>query len=385
MSTTHNQVILDAIREGRRRALACSECDAEKEHVDESDDEGDGELVEVPFASEDNDGSPGTGKNGDALGRRRTPAIAIEDDTGRAATEACRILRVGEDPDTAIVAHINAMLDDYSNDVSTCESIDEYTMDEGRVLVRLLYSLCSPNSSPAKAFVQHGFSASLPWHVRSECLRCLWSDITPTGVLQHTINRGDWGVLLKLVEGIEEGATLPPAQVRSAALKVISTHRHVRALPRLTKLCSRYHDNFIAAFDSKTPLPGWFDGLRQIELTRALLGDASCYTTVVMHLYDSTEAERKDAREVLEAIAEDIGGTVEIARRIIMDLELMDRKEQNLPDFVGRPFRNEQRREDDEGEKERAKMVWEYLMKYHWNELILRWASDSVKRAARKI
>ena len=120
------------------------------------------------------------------------------------------------------------------------------------------------------------------------------------------------------------------------------------------------------------PLPGWFDGLRQVELTRALLGDTSCYSSVIMHLYDPTEVEREEARTTLAAIANNIGDSVEVARRVIVEHDLTDESGE-LPDFIAQPLQKE------EPEKERASMVWQYLIENHWNELIVRWALDTKK------
>ena len=368
-----NQAILDAIREGRRRAVACAEGDCKKS----SNDDCDGQLVEVPFAPEDNDGSASTNADND---KRSDKAIAIQDETGQAAMEACNILKSVGGEEKELIATAQSIFDgrNHSDDASTTKPLDQYTTEEGRVLVRLLY-LLSSESPPTKAFVQYGYSHRLPWHIRTECLRCLWSDITPTAAVGANLNRNDWDKLLKLVGGIEDcspgdGAMYPQAQVRSAALKVISTHRYNQTLPRLIHLCSRYDDNSNEKMDSKTPLPGWFDGVRQVELARALLGDASCYASVVMHLYDPTESEREEAKDVLVAIANDIGGSVEVARRIVIENNLInDRGE--LPDFIDRPFQIK----DNDREKERANMVWEYLIENHWNELIIRWASDATK------
>ena len=375
MSTDPNQVILDAIREGRRRVVACAECKRDG-NVYCDDDGCDNQLVEVPFASEDNDGLASTNAGDD----KRRKVIAITDENGRAAIEACNTLKSPNDEEKELIATAQSIFDDYkySDDKSTTKPLDQYTTEEGRVLVRLLY-LLSPESPPMKSFVQYGYSRRLPWHIRTECLRCLWSDITPTTTVRAKLNRNDWDKLLKLVEGIEDGtpsdgAIYPPAQVRSAALKVISTHRYNQALPRLIHLCSRYDDNSNEKMDSKTPLLGWFDGLRQVELARAVLGDTSCYASVVMHLYDPTEVERGEARDVLAAIANDIGGSVEVARRIIIEYGLTDERRE-LPDYIDRPFQCE----PNDQEKERANMVWDHLIENHWNELIIRWASDATK------
>ena len=374
MSTDPNQVILDAIREGKRRALAYAECHYKRDINVNCDDDGcDGQLVEVPFASEDNDGSAMTNTDDD----KRSDMRMTQDESGRVAAAACSILRSGGvEEKELILVKAQTIFDERSDGASATKPLDQYTTEEGRVLVRLRY-LLTPESLPIKDFVQYGCSAHLPWHIRTECLRCLWSDISPTATVRANMNRNDWDKLLKLVEGIEvgtssDGTIYPPAQVRSAALKVISTHRHVGALPRLRRLCSRYDDNSNEKMDSKTPLPGWFDGLRQVELTRALLGDTSCYSSVIMRLYDPTEVEREEARTTLAAIANNIGDSVEVARRVIVEHELTDESGE-LPDFIAQPLQNE------EPEKERASIVWQYLIENHWNELIIRWASDTKK------
>ena len=131
--------------EGKRRALACAECHYKRDINVNCDDDGcDGQLVEVPFASEDNDGSAMTNTDDD----KRSDMRMAQDESGLVAAAACSIMRSGEvEEKELILVKAQTIFDERSDGASATKPLDQYTTEEGRVLVRLRY-LLTPESLP---------------------------------------------------------------------------------------------------------------------------------------------------------------------------------------------------------------------------------------------
>lgn len=186
-------------------------------------------------------------------------------------------------------------------DVSTSSSVTLQVFD-ARLAVRMI----GVGFQDAGLLLQIGTNAELPWYVRQEAFDCLTKQ--SFGDLPATV---DWDTIVSMVESDDAG------ELRSAALRMIVSHRYRAALPRLQAI-----EKTINGDDDW--LGRWYDGVREIQMATAALGDHDMIVNVIKRCYDPWTAKRRQAQVTLQGIADDQGGVNGLAILVAVRAGLID-------------------------------------------------------------
>lgn len=169
-------------------------------------------------------------------------------------------------------------------------------VDTVRICVRMIQQV----HSDTMTLLEIAKGQQFPWYVRQEALFCLCNP--PCANLPTNF---EWSSIIDIVVSNETG------ELRSAALDVITSHRHVEALPRIQSI------ELSGSPDGR--LENWFDGQSKLQMARAALGDSGMYINTIQKTFNPWSHTKQDAYRSMQALAETHGGLVNVAKAIAAD------------------------------------------------------------------